>query len=95
MSGFARACQPGFSPPSFERDDAIKAAGELEVVGCDQSGEPGAADEIEQRVHHAVAGRMVKIAGRLVGKQDPRVVGQRADDGNTLLFAAREPRRPV
>ena len=33
--------------PVFERDNAVEAAGKIEVVGCDQSGEAGAADEIK------------------------------------------------
>ena len=48
-------CRPGESrdlrdspqPPVFERNDAVEAASEIEVVGRDQSGEAGAADEIE------------------------------------------------
>ncbi len=41
------------------------------------------------------AGRVVEIAGRLVGEQDLRVVGERADDRDALLLAAGEPRRAV
>ena len=82
-------------PAVFEGDDAIEAAGEVEVVGGDQRREAGAADEVEQCVEHALAGRMVEIAGRFVGEQDLGVVGQRPDDRDPLLLAAREARRPV
>src|SRR5205814_8083097 len=80
-------------PPVFEADDAVEAAGELQVVGGDQSGQAGMAYEVEQCAHHAVAGRVVEVAGRLVGQQDAGIVGESADDRNTLLLAARQPRR--
>ena len=44
---------------------------------------------------HALAGRVVEVAGRLVAEQDLGVVGERAGDRDALLLAAREPRRPV
>ena len=53
------------------------------------------ADEVEQRAHHAVAGCVVEVAGRLVGEQDLRVVGESPDDRDALLLAAREPRRAM
>ncbi len=37
----------------------------------------------------------VQIAGRLVGQKDARPVGQRARDGDALLLAAGQLRRPV
>ena len=64
-------------------------------MGGDQRGEAGVADDLEQGAHHAVAGRVVEVAGRLVGQQDLGVVGERADDRDALLLAAREPRRAV
>jgi hypothetical protein len=62
-------------PSVFERDDAVEPAGEVGVVGGDQRREAGVAHEIEKRVHHAVTGRMIEIAGRLVSKQEFGVVG--------------------
>src|SRR5215469_12679341 len=38
---------------------------------------------------------MVEIAGRLVAEQDFGIVGERADDRDTLLLAAGKPRRAV
>src|SRR5439155_4393424 len=46
--------------PVFERDKPVEAAGEIEIMRRDQCGEPGMADEIEERVEHAVAGRVVE-----------------------------------
>ena len=42
-----------------------------------------------------VGRRVVEVAGRLVAEQHSRVVGERADDRDALLLAAREPRRAV
>ena len=44
---------------------------------------------------HLVGGARVEIAGRLVGEQDARRVGDRARDRDALLLAAGQFRRPV
>ena len=44
---------------------------------------------------HVVGGVRVEIAGRLVGQQDARRIGDRARDRDALLLAAGEFRRPV
>src|SRR5437660_11461667 len=85
----------GFQPPVFECDDAVEAAGEIEVVRRDQCGEPGMTDEIEEGAEDAVAGRVIQVAGRLVAEQDPGVVGERPGDRDALLLAAGRPRPPV
>ena len=50
---------------------------------------------LEQQVDDLLAGRAVQVAGRLVGEQDRRIVGQRARDRHALLLAARQLRRIV
>ena len=42
------------------------------------------------RSMHAVAGRLVEVAGGFVGQHQRRAGGQRAADGDALLLAARE-----
>ena len=42
-----------------------------------------------------LAGGLVQLAGRLVGQQQPRAVGERARDRDALHLAARELRRPM
>ena len=79
----------------LEDDDAVEAVGEVEIVGRDQPGETAVADEVKERGEHALAGRVIEIAGRLVAEQDLGVVGERADDCDPLLLAAGKPRRPV
>ena len=48
-----------------------------------------------ERAEHVIGGVDVEIAGRLVGEQDARRVGDRARDGDALLFAAGKLRRPM
>ena len=52
-------------------------------------------DQLRQRVEHMVRRVRIEIAGRLVGQQDPRHIGDRARDRDALLLAARELGRPV
>jgi hypothetical protein len=42
---------------------------------------------LQQQIEHVPAVRAVEIAGRLVGKDQRRIVGQRARNGNALLLA--------
>ena len=74
----------------LEGDDAIEAAGEIEIVGRDQCRETGTADQVEECLQHAFAGRLIEIAGWFVAEQDLGVVGERAGDRDALLLAARE-----
>ncbi len=48
-----------------------------------------------KRPEHMVGGFRVEIAGRLVGQQHPRAVGDRARDGDALLLAAGQFRRTM
>ena len=48
-----------------------------------------------EQIDDLPAGGAVEIAGRLVGEQDRRIVGERARDRDALLLAARELRRIV
>src|SRR5216684_6777936 len=47
----------------LEREDAVHAAGEVEVVRGDERGEAGAADDVDERAHHVRGGMDVEIAG--------------------------------
>ena len=42
-----------------------------------------------------IGGARIEIAGRLVGEQHARAVGDRAGDGDALLFAAGKLGRPM
>ena len=65
------------------------------IVGGDDHGEAGGAHELGQRLEHMLGGVRVEIAGRLVGKQDARRIGDRARDRDPLLLAAGELGRPM
>ena len=56
---------------------------------------PSLAHQREEFGEHAVGGRLVEIAGRLVGEHQQRAVGERAGDRDALLLAARQLARPV
>src|ERR1700754_1104245 len=45
--------------------------------------------EFAEQFHHGFAVNGIEVAGRLVGKQDERVAGDGAGDGDPLLLAAR------
>ena len=81
--------------PVPKRHAAVHARGDVHVVGRDDDGEPGGAHQLGQRVEHVLGGARVEIAGRLVGQQDARRVGDRARDRDALLLAAGELRRAV
>ena len=51
---------------------------------------PDARTSCAQRVEHVVGGARIEIAGRLVGQQQARRVGDRARDRDALLLAAGE-----
>ncbi len=48
------------------------------------------AREIQQKIDNYIAGLGIEVAGRLVGKNDIRIVRQSAGNGNALLLATRK-----
>ena len=56
---------------------------------------PLALTSARKRAEHVVGGLRVEVAGRLVGQQHPGAVGDRAGDGDSLLFAAGQFRRAM
>ena len=72
-----------------------RVAGEREVVRDEHDRRPRFAVERLEQLDDARAGVAVEIAGRLVGEEDARRVGERARDGDALLLAAGELRREV
>ena len=68
------------------------AAGEgadIALMGDHHDG-PALDVQFGEQFQDRVAGRGVKVAGRLVREQNRRVVGQRAGDRRALLLASRE-----
>ncbi len=57
-------------------------------MGRDQHGDLRRLHKLHQRAEHMIRSMRIEIAGRLIGKQNPRRVGDRAGDGDALLLAA-------
>ena len=55
---------------------------------------PSSRFTVRSELEHVARGHAVELAGRLVGEQDGRIVGERDREGHPLLLAAREPVRP-
>ena len=66
-------------------------ASQIAVVGHHQDGLALRHQRLEQ-AEDRFGGFGVEVAGRLIGREDRRIVGQRAGDGDALLLSARERR---
>src|SRR6185295_18277858 len=71
-------------------DDAAAAAGKIGIMGDEQQGGAGGFAKAEQEVNDAVAGFLIEIAGRFIGKDDARAGGKCPGNGHALLLAARQ-----
>lgn len=81
--------------PVGERYAPVHAGGEFMIVGGNQRREARLAHQRLQRVEYIMRGLRIEIAGRLVGEQQERRVGDGAGNGDTLLFTAGEFGRTV
>ena len=77
-----------------QMNPAVHALGQAEIVGDGDHG-LAAIDDLAQHLEHLLAGLGVERAGRLVGQDDVRVVGERAGDGDALALAAGKLVRPL
>jgi hypothetical protein len=64
-------------------------------VSHDDGGHAQAPVQVEQQLMNTLAGLVIQITGRLVGKQQPRAQDQGAGQGNPLLLPARQLHRTV
>src|SRR6266852_1862981 len=93
--GCSRGCR-GFRAGVFyngsveQPDDAGCAGREREVVGHEYDGGPAVAVERLEQLENPVSGRVVEIAGRLVGEEDLGRVGECARDRDALLLSTGE-----
>ncbi|WP_435810422.1 hypothetical protein [Streptosporangium canum] len=85
------AGQPGVvhEHPVAHRDQPVRGGRDPFVVRDDHEGLPRGTQVLEDP-QHIERGRGVEVAGRLVGQDDQRVVGQRAGDGDPLTLPARQ-----
>src|SRR5271165_344411 len=81
--------------PVADADPAVGEPRDILVVGRDHDRHPGARAKVGQR-RHDLPGRVgIEVAGRLVGNDDARAVGERPGDGDALLLAAGQSRWKV
>ena len=78
-----------------QRDGHVGERGQLGIVRHQHDRRLARAIDLEQQLDDLAAGLAVEVAGRLVGEEERRIVGERARDGDALLLAARELRRIV
>ena len=79
--------------PSRSATDMCATRGEIRIVRHQHQRRAAGSMDVEQQVDDLSTGRAVEIAGRFVGEQQRRIVGERASDRDALLLAARELRR--
>ena len=79
-----------------EEDKPLREAlGQSTLVRDHDDGHAQREAHVANEVEDVFAGAAVEVAGRLVGQQYRRAIGERAGQRNTLLLAARELRRTM
>ena len=77
-------------PPVADDVDAVGIGGGLRVVGDEHDRLVPLLARPPEGVEDLGAGRVVEVAGRLVGEQERRSRHQRAGDGDALLLTGRQ-----
>ena len=77
-----------FQMAVLQGEDAVHMAGQLHIVGGDQGGDTCVLGEVAQGFEHRLAGGRIQVAGRFVGQQQTRPVGQGAGDSDALTLPA-------
>ena len=78
-----------------ESKDPVHLSSKPLVVRGHERGAGLLADETKELLEHDVRGRLVEVAGGLVGEDERVLVGERACHGDTLLLAAGQLGRAV
>ena len=86
---------PAHHLPIPQGHHPVHPRGEVRVMGGDQRGQALAAHRRQQFLEDQAGGADIEVAGRLVGQQDARRIGQGAGDRHALLLAAGEAAGPV
>ena len=76
-------------PAAFEAQHAVALLRQPRVVRGDHRRQPELGVHVAQQAVQGVGGRLVEVAGGLVGQQERRVLHQRPGHRHPLLFAAR------
>ena len=76
--------------PFVEADDAVHLGRDAFIMSGDQRRASLTPDEVEELGEDDVRRGLVKVAGRLIGKNQRRAVGEGPGNRNSLLLAARQ-----
>ena len=79
----------------MQPNNAVHPRGEPLIVGCDEGCSALPAHQTEELGENRIGRMLVEIAGRLVGKDERRLVGEGTGDSDTLLLSARQLRRAM
>ena len=79
---------PSAQNPVMEPERPVHSRCDALIVRCDQCRRPFFTDQLQKFAEHNIGRRFIKIAGRFIGKDKGRAVGQGARDSNPLLLAA-------
>ena len=75
---------------AFQRERAVRAAREIQIV-CDvQGGQLPGPMQILEQIHDHFAGPEIEIASGFIGQENARVADQRAGQYDSLLLPARK-----
>ncbi len=72
----------------LQRQHPVHPGRQRRVMGRDQCGHPRIPHKRKKHVEHTVRCLGVQIAGRLIGQQKPRGVGQGPAKGDALLLTS-------
>src|SRR5258706_15098133 len=73
-----------------ERDDAVRPAGEIQIMSHMNRGKTARAMQVIQKIHDHFTTPKIEAAGGFVGQQNTGIAGQRPGQNDALLLAARE-----
>ena len=79
----------------LERHPPVHPIRERDIVSRDQHRHPRRFHKLHQRIEHVIRGVGIQVAGRFIGKQHSRRVGNGPRNRNPLLFAAGQFRRTM
>ena len=82
-------------PAIAQHQPFVGNRGDIGIVCDDHERDASVFAYLQQQIEHVAAVRAVEIAGRFVGEDQRRIVGQRPRDRDALLLAARQLRRIV
>src|SRR3974390_3786757 len=81
--------------PVLQGHAPVHPGRQIHVVRGDDRREAGRPHQLGQGVEHMLGRMNVEVSGWLIGEKEAWGIGDSAGDGDALLLAARQLRRPV